>query len=147
MAECLICNRIKLIREKKNRYFVKELETGYVVLGDYQFYKGYTLFLGKKHVTELHELDDAYRKNFLYEMSLVAKAVYQAFTPEKLNYELLGNAVPHLHWHLFPRYKDDPQPNKPIWAIDKATRCNDSTLASDKDLYHFKELLLKQNLF
>lgn len=42
---CLVCERIQKNIEGKNRYFVKELETGYVVLGDYQRFKGYTLFL------------------------------------------------------------------------------------------------------
>jgi diadenosine tetraphosphate (Ap4A) HIT family hydrolase len=40
-----------------------------------------------------------------------------------LNYELLGNQVPHLHWHLFPRYRDDPEALKPVWlALDRAER-------------------------
>ena len=41
-------------------------------------------------------------------MCLLARAIETAFRPHKLNYELLGNQVPHLHWHLFPRYADDP---------------------------------------
>ena len=48
---CLICDRIQMIKEGKNPYFVCELETGYVVLGDYQRFRGYTLFLCKEHVT------------------------------------------------------------------------------------------------
>ncbi|MDS2836880.1 HIT family protein, partial [Streptococcus pneumoniae] len=39
---CLICQRIELIKAGQNPYFVKELETGYVVIGDYQYFKGYT---------------------------------------------------------------------------------------------------------
>ena len=54
---CLICERIQMIKEHKNPYFVKELETGYVVLGDHQHFKGYTLFLCKEHKTELFQLD------------------------------------------------------------------------------------------
>lgn len=46
---CLICDRICMIKDKTNPYFVKELETGYVVIGDYQHFKGYTLFLFKEH--------------------------------------------------------------------------------------------------
>jgi len=53
------------------------------------------------------------RSRFLEEMALVAEAVFRAFDPRKLNYELLGNAVPHLHWHLVPRYADDPNPRWP----------------------------------
>jgi len=48
---CGVCDRIQETLEGKNRYFVKELETGYVVLGDYQRFKGYTLFLCKVHAT------------------------------------------------------------------------------------------------
>lgn len=57
MEDCLICIRIKMIKEGTNKYFVKELETGYVVIGDHQYFNGYTLFLYKEHQNELHELD------------------------------------------------------------------------------------------
>ncbi len=49
-------------------------------------------------------------------MAFVAEAVFRAFEPRKLNYELLGNSVTHLHWHLVPRYADDPNPQWPIWS-------------------------------
>lgn len=124
--KCLVCSRIAMIKEGTNQYFVKELETGYIVLGDFQFYKGYTLFLCKNHVAELHELPRDFRKKFLEEMSLVAEAVYSAFHPEKLNYELLGNTDRHCHWHIFPRYGNDPNPTKPVWVIDEKIRKADS---------------------
>lgn len=50
---CIICDRIKMIKKGKNPYFVKELETGYVVIGDFQHFKGYTLFLSKADKSEL----------------------------------------------------------------------------------------------
>ena len=46
---CLICERIEMIKDNENKFFVKELKTGYVVLGDNQHFRGYTLFLYKKH--------------------------------------------------------------------------------------------------
>ena len=52
---CLICERIKMIQEGTNPYFVKELSTGYVVMGDHQHFTGYTLFLCKEHKTELFQ--------------------------------------------------------------------------------------------
>jgi diadenosine tetraphosphate (Ap4A) HIT family hydrolase len=51
----------------------------------------------------------------LHEMSEVAHAVSRAFEPVKLNLEALGNTVPHLHWHIVPRYSDDPRGFAPIW--------------------------------
>ena len=74
-----------------------------MVLGDNQHFKGYTLFLYKKHKNELYELDSTEKQAFLEEMSLVGEAVSKAFECEKMNYELLGNGDSHLHWHLFPR--------------------------------------------
>ena len=87
---CLVCDRISKILDNTNPYFVAELETGYVVVGDFQYFKGYALFLCKQHMTELHELDNDFKIKFLKEMSEVAEAVYIAFRPKKLNYESAG---------------------------------------------------------
>ena len=104
---CFICDRIQMIKGGTNPWFVRELETGYVVLGDNQHFHGYTLFLCKEHKTELFDLDKETKMKFLEEMSIVAEAVSNAFGPEKMNYELLGNGDSHLHWHLFPRVAGD----------------------------------------
>lgn len=47
MCDCLICERINMIKNNKNPYFVRELKTGYVVIGDHQRIKGYSLFCAK----------------------------------------------------------------------------------------------------
>ena len=115
--DCLICERIRLIREGTNPFFVAELETGYVVLGDYQHFYGYTLFLCKEHYSELFELPKPLREKHLAEMVLVAQAVHEAFHPAKLNYELLGNGDSHIHWHLFPRNPGDTPKRGPVWLL------------------------------
>jgi len=124
MENCLVCERIKSIKAGTNPNFVCELETSYVVLGDSQFFRGYTLLLFKTHSTELHQLDKEVRNKFLQEMALVAQAVHAVFKPQKINYELLGNKYPHLHWHIFPRYEDDPKPLAPVWSIEEQVRNN-----------------------
>ena len=63
---CGVCDRIQETLKGNNKYFVKELQTGYVVLGDYQRFKGYTLFLCKIHATELHQLEQPFRDLFLH---------------------------------------------------------------------------------
>lgn len=115
---CFVCQRIELIKQGKNKYFVRELQTGYVVMGDYQRFNGYTLFLCKEHASELHFLEREFRSLFLQEMALVAEAVYKAFSPDKLHYELLGvgDAV-HMHWHLFPRKEGDTKIPGPVWKL------------------------------
>ena len=119
---CLICQRIDLIKKGENPYFVKELETGYLVIGDHQYFAGYSLFLAKEHVTELHHLEKETRIRFLEEMSLVQEAVAKAFAAEKMNVELLGNGDAHLHWHLFPRRRGDMNGHGlkgrgPVWWV------------------------------
>ena len=50
------------------------------------------------------------------EVSQVAKVIYELFSPAKINYELLGNMVPHIHWHIVPRFASEPFWPRPIWA-------------------------------
>ena len=119
---CLICDRIELIKAGENLYFVKELETGYVVIGDHQYFEGYTLFLAKEHVTELHHMEAPVKLRFLEEMSLVQEAVSNAFSAEKMNVELLGNGDAHAHWHIFPRREGDMKRHGlngrgPVWWV------------------------------
>ena len=131
---CLICERIGQIERGENAYFVCALSTGYVVLGDHQRFQGYTLFLCKRHVTELYQLPWGFRTRFLQEMSLVAEAVAAVYHPEKMNYELLGNGDTHLHWHLFPRVSGDtPQPG-PVWWLPREEMWNDAYRPSREQL-------------
>ena len=39
-----------------------------------------------------------------------------------MNYELLGNQIAHIHWHLIPRPADDPAPRQPVWMVDHEPR-------------------------
>ena len=118
MDNCMICDRIELIKNGENPYFVRELSTGYVVIGDCQRIRGYSLFLSREHATELHFLESEFRARFLWEMSLVAEAVYRAFDAEKLNYELLcTGAGVHMHWHFFPRRAGDTPKPGPVWQL------------------------------
>lgn len=143
MLKCEPCERIQQIKEGTNPYVVAELETGYVVLGDHQYFRGYTLFLCKEHVFELHELNPIFKQKFLAEMAQVAEAVYFAFKPKKLNYELLGNGDPHLHWHIFPRHEDDIRLWGVTWNIDASIRKGEDTKPSAEELQSMKEQLRK----
>jgi diadenosine tetraphosphate (Ap4A) HIT family hydrolase len=51
---------------------------------------------------------------FWSEIQTVARIIEQVFLPCHMNYQLLGNIVPHLHVHLVPRYLDDPAPGRPL---------------------------------
>jgi len=87
-----------------------------VVLNRDQFFPGYCLVFSRRHVTELFQLDAAERHGVIDEVNRVAEALDRVFRPAKMNYELLGNMVPHMHWHLVPRFADDPLWPRPIWS-------------------------------
>ena len=145
-AMCMICERIRMIQKGTNPYFVQELNTGYVVLGDHQHFRGYTLFLYKQHVTELFHLPRAVKLQFLEEMSLVAQAAAASFGAEKMNYELLGNGDTHLHWHLFPRVAGDlegygNQGKGPVWWYPAQKMYSDAARPAAAELEQMKARL------
>jgi diadenosine tetraphosphate (Ap4A) HIT family hydrolase len=118
---CPLCARLAGAADDPD--VVWQASQGVAFLGPWQYYHGYCVFVSRRHATELSGLDDDERRTFLDEMCRLARALEGCFRPDKLNYELLGNQVPHLHWHLFPRYRDDPEALKPVWlALDRAER-------------------------
>ena len=122
---------------------MKELETGYVVLGDHQRFEGYTLLLCKEHATELHQLPPGFRDAFLKDMALTAEAVHAAFQPDKLNYELLGAGIGrHMHWHIFPRRAGDTPRPGPVWQAEDMN--NPRYLPSQEKLETLKDALKKE---
>jgi diadenosine tetraphosphate (Ap4A) HIT family hydrolase len=139
---CIFCKEINDISQNIiNPFFVLKLKTGYVSLGYNQYYKGYCLFISKVHASELHKLDNKFKKQFLIEMSLVGEVICKVFKPKKLNIELLGNTHSHLHWHLLPRYKNDILPKIPVW--NNPNFLDDKTRPTKSELVFLKKKLLK----
>ncbi len=146
---CIICERIEMIKKGTNPYFVKELDTGYVVLGDHQHFTGYTLFLLKEHQTELFDLESSVKARFLEEMTLTAKAVSRAFGAEKMNYECLGNGDAHIHWHLFPRITGDlgeygNNGKGPVWWYPMEKMYSEDSRPDSDELEAMKQRLRKE---
>lgn len=112
MNECPMCTR--WVQEADLR--IVEFDTCFATLNRDQFFPGYTLLFSKEHVTELFHLDERVRNTMMDEVSRMSRALFSAFQPTKINYELLGNMVPHIHWHLIPRFKTDHLWPRPIWA-------------------------------
>jgi diadenosine tetraphosphate (Ap4A) HIT family hydrolase len=75
---------------------------------------GYVCITSKSHVNEPFELSPSEQSAFWRDVMRVACAVAELLDPVKMNYEIHGNTVPHLHLHLFPRQMDDPYVGGPI---------------------------------
>ncbi|HVF85505.1 MAG TPA: HIT family protein [Abditibacteriaceae bacterium] len=114
---CAICERIEQARSGEHPGFILETETAFAVLGDSQFFRGYCLLLCKTPATELHELPRDIKMKYLEEMSLLAQVVQRVTQCHKINYEMLGNQVHHLHFHIFPRYANEENVLQPVWLF------------------------------
>ena len=114
--DCLACDRIEQIHVDENPHFVAELAESYVVLADEQAYNGWCILLLKDHHERLAGLS-LYRQTRLWEdVATVAAAMTRELKPMRINYECLGNELHHVHWHVIPRYANDPAPQEPVWT-------------------------------
>jgi diadenosine tetraphosphate (Ap4A) HIT family hydrolase len=67
-----------------------------------------------RHVADFTSLTAAEAAAYWTDVQTVARMIEQVFVPCHMNYQLLGNQVPHLHVHVVPRYLDDPAPGRPL---------------------------------
>ncbi len=95
------------------RYFAGAVSDAYLLRADIQ--RGLSIVVWRgRHVCEPTELTATEAAAYLAEVLEVGRALETVLEPVKLNYDLLGNAVPHLHTHIVPRYADDPRPGWPF---------------------------------
>ena len=111
------CEMCEAGRPDADRYGIRIREgkysDAYLQRADVQC--GYTLVIWRgRHVNEPTELDDDEAAGYWAEVLAVARALIAVFKPLKMNYETLGNSLPHLHTHLVPRYAADPRPGQPF---------------------------------
>jgi len=95
-------------KELSNLHFVVNLDVSKLYLFGDQSLLGRCVLVYNQHATELYQLDEEERNKYYQDMIKAAQAISKAFKPDKLNYIILGDISPHLHWHLVPRYKNDP---------------------------------------
>lgn len=116
----LIHQRVAECRSGTNSKAICRVNSGWVVLGDVQFLRGYSLILPDPVVADLNELGVDDRKTLLYEASVLGDALLEITHATRINYEILGNLEPALHVHVFPRYEDEPAElrTRPVWFYD-----------------------------
>ena len=87
-----------------------------VVLVDDAAYPGFCRVIWHAHVKEISDLADAERLALSDAVNHVELALRAVMAPDKVNVASLGNVVPHLHWHVIPRFTDDAHFPSPVWA-------------------------------
>lgn len=87
-----------------------------VVLVDDARYPGFCRVIWQAHAKEMTDLAQADRSLLMQAVWHVEDAVREVMQPHKVNVASLGNVVPHLHWHVIPRYIEDAHFPDPVWA-------------------------------
>ncbi len=91
-----------------------ELPSGWLAAIEQAPMPGYCYLIAKRHVIELDDLPAHEAQQFMTDMQQITRALRQIVQPVKLNYEIHGNTIPHLHVHFFPRYRGDRFEHGPI---------------------------------
>ncbi len=91
---------------------ISRVTSGWLVLGDVQFLRGYSLLLPDPVIPALNALDQQGRIQFLHDMAVLGDALLEVTEACRINYQILGNLEPALHAHVFPRYLTEPEPHR-----------------------------------
>jgi diadenosine tetraphosphate (Ap4A) HIT family hydrolase len=86
------------------------------VLAEEPGFPGFCRVILARHVRETTDLEPAERERLLSVVFAVEEAVRETMRPDKVNVASLGNVVPHLHWHVVPRFHDDSHFPSPVWC-------------------------------
>lgn len=79
-------------------------------------YPAFLRVIWQAHVCEMTDLDPAGQQHLLHVVLAVERVLRAELAPDKINLATLGNQVPHLHWHVIPRFADDAHFPDPVWA-------------------------------
>ncbi|AET88132.1 MULTISPECIES: HIT family protein [Caballeronia] len=92
-----------------------------VVLADEPDWPGFCRVIWRAHVAEMSDMADGDRARVMTAVNGVERAMRRVLVPEKINLASLGNQVPHVHWHVIPRFSNDSRFPLPIWAPRQRT--------------------------
>jgi diadenosine tetraphosphate (Ap4A) HIT family hydrolase len=112
--ECVFC------REDGGEVLWKD-DVMRVVLADEPDWPGLCRVIWNAHVAEMSDLSDDERMRVMTAVNIVERAMRRVLVPDKINLASLGNQVPHVHWHVIPRFTNDSRFPLPIWAPRQRT--------------------------
>ena len=107
-VECPICKR------KTPLEVIAELDSAWLTMQEAAPVVGYVCLVSRVHAVELHDLPEESALGFMRDARRVSAAVAAVTNAVKMNYEIHGNSLPHLHMHFFPRYRGDQFEGQPI---------------------------------
>lgn len=80
-------------------------------------YPGFCRVIWNSHAAEMSDLPETDRVHCMNVVFAVERALRNTMAPAKINLATLGNMVAHVHWHVIPRFTDDPHFPQPVWGV------------------------------
>jgi diadenosine tetraphosphate (Ap4A) HIT family hydrolase len=144
--DCAMCADGRAeVAHGSSRVFAGRVSDAYLVRNDVG-QRGYCVVIWRgRHVSDPTELTTDEATTYFDEVLRVARAVERVFTPIKMNLEMLGNSLPHLHTHVVPRHLDDGEPGHPAHFM-RADMQNEPKIPDEeyaRDLAKLREVLNK----
>lgn len=102
---------------------------------------GFCRVIWHAHVQEMTDLGPVDRAHLMQVVWAVEAAIRDCYQPDKINLASFGNVVPHLHWHVIPRWRDDPFFPEPIWGKRQHHEVRSRCLVTDQALASRIEVL------
>ncbi|TDF97111.1 HIT family protein [Paenibacillus piri] len=102
--DCIYCAKDE--RQEKLMIEIGQLRVSTLFLFREQTYRGRCIVALNEHQTEFFHLSQDKQDAYMRDVAQVAKAIEQAFNPGKINYGAFGDTMPHVHFHIVPKYKD-----------------------------------------
>ncbi|MBI3899103.1 MAG: HIT family protein [Gammaproteobacteria bacterium] len=125
---CLLC------QPQREQILWRDSRCRIIGVGDAD-YPGFCRVIWQQHVREMSDLSTEDRQHILQVVNGVEETLRAVLRPDKINLASFGNQIPHLHWHVIPRFVDDPHFPDPVWAArkrDGARRSVDYRLLTDE---------------
>ena len=113
-----------------------------IILADEPDYPGFLRVIAHAHIKEMTDLSSAEQQALMGVVFAAESALREVMQPDKVNLASLGNVVPHLHWHVIPRFENDPHFPNPVWGA----KLRDTPHAAPEDLVNRLTAALNQRL-
>ncbi len=105
----IAAERLEALAEGKDPMMIMRMKSGFAVMSNHQYLRGYSMLLHYPEVCSLNDLNHEQRASFMHDMGLLGDAVQRATDCKRINYSIYGNLDPFLHAHVVPRYEDEAE--------------------------------------
>jgi diadenosine tetraphosphate (Ap4A) HIT family hydrolase len=104
MTNCVLCK--DELRPEEGQLIWRGDDCRVILVNDHDL-PGFCRVIWNRHVAEMTDLTYGEREHLMSLVFAVEDAIRHVMRPDKVNIAALGNMVPHIHWHVIPRFKDD----------------------------------------